>query len=102
MPVHHLAVASQKCCSAESTDSTWTHSSLSSVNRGKNILHAGGAIAAADEIKQPPLKVQEDTKYVHMIPGIQNNLLSTNRFAKAKYMMIFDKEEVNIYNATKN
>ena len=35
-----------------------------------------------------------------MIPGIQNNLLSTNQFAKARYIAIFDKEEVNIYNAT--
>ena len=35
-----------------------------------------------------------------MIPGIQNNLLSTNKFAKAKYILIFDEEEVNIYDAT--
>ena len=35
-----------------------------------------------------------------MIPSIQNNLLSTNQFAKARYITIFDKEEVNIYNAT--
>ena len=36
-----------------------------------------------------------------MIPGIQNNLLSTNQLAKARYITIFDEEEVNIYNATK-
>ena len=36
-----------------------------------------------------------------MILGTQNNLLSANRFAKAKYITIFDKEEVNIYDATK-
>ena len=35
-----------------------------------------------------------------MVPGIQNNLLSTNQFAKAKYIMIFDEKEVNIYDAT--
>ena len=35
-----------------------------------------------------------------MIPGIQNNLLSTNQLAKARYITIFDEEEVNIYNAT--
>ena len=35
-----------------------------------------------------------------MILGIQNNLLSTNQFVKAKYITIFDKEEVNIYDAT--
>ena len=35
-----------------------------------------------------------------MVPGIHNNLLSTNQFAKAKYIMIFDEKEVNIYDAT--
>ena len=35
-----------------------------------------------------------------MIPGIQNNLLITNQFTKAKDITIFDKEEVNIYDAT--
>ena len=34
-----------------------------------------------------------------MIPGIQNNLLSTNQFIKTKHITIFDKEEVNIYDA---
>ena len=35
-----------------------------------------------------------------MNPGIPNNSFSTNQFAKAEYMTIFDEEEVNIYNAT--
>ena len=35
-----------------------------------------------------------------MITGTQNNLLSTNQFAKAKYIRIFDEEEVNIYDTT--
>ena len=35
-----------------------------------------------------------------MILGIQNNLFNTNQFVKAIYMMIFDEEEVNIYDAT--
>ena len=35
-----------------------------------------------------------------MIQGIQNNLLSTNQFAKAKYITIFDEKEINIYEAT--
>ena len=53
-----------------------------------------------DEIKQLPFKVREEAKDVHMIPGTQNNLLSTNQFAKAKYITIFDEEEVNIYDKT--
>ena len=35
-----------------------------------------------------------------MIPVIQNNLFNTNQFAMAKYITIFDEEEVNIYDAT--
>ena len=58
------------------------------------------AIAAVDYIKQLILKLQEEAKGVHIILGIQNSLLSTNRFAKAKYITIFDEEEVNIYDAT--
>ena len=34
-----------------------------------------------------------------MLPRIQNNLLSTNQFAKSKYITINDEEEVNIYDA---
>ena len=53
----------------------------------------------SDKIKQLPFKIREGANDVHMIPGIQNNLLSTNQFTKAKYITIFDKEEVNIYDA---
>jgi hypothetical protein len=37
---------------------------------------------------------------LHIRPGItQNLLLSTGKFAAANYITIFDKEEVNIYDA---
>ena len=65
----------------------------------KIFQYADGKIAAAEE-KKIPFKVLEEAKDVHMIPGIHNNLLSTNLFAKAKYITIFDKEEVNIYDET--
>ena len=68
----------------------------------KIFQYSGGAIAAEDEIKELPFKVLKEAKYFHMIPGIQNNCLRTNRFAKAKYITIFDEEEVNIYDATNN
>ena len=69
--------------------------------KSDKIFHyAGGTIAAAEEIKQLRFKLQEEAKDVHMIPGIQNNLLRTNQFSKAKYITIFDEEEVNIYNST--
>ena len=65
----------------------------------KIFQYADGTIAAAEE-KQIPFKVLEEAKDVHMIPGIQNNLLSTKQLSKAKYITIFAEEEVNIYNTT--
>ena len=67
----------------------------------KIFQYAGVTIAAANEIKQLSFKVREGANYVNMMPGIQNNLLSTNQFSKAKYITIFDEEEINIYNAKK-
>ena len=66
----------------------------------KIFQYAGGAISAADEIKKLPFKVREKAKNVFMIPGIHNNLLSTNRFSKEKYITIFDEKEVNLYEKT--
>ena len=61
-------------------------------HESKNIFqYAGGEQATADKIKQLPLKILEGAKYVQMVPGIQNNLLRTNQFDKAKYITIFDK-----------
>ena len=34
-----------------------------------------------------------------MVRGIKHNLMSINRFAEADYFSIFDKDEVNIYDA---
>ena len=74
---------------------------IATIRKSDKIFHcAGGTIAAVDKIKQLTFKVREGAKNVHMIPGIQNNLFSTNQFAKAKYITIFDEEEVNIYYAT--
>ena len=66
----------------------------------KIFQYAGGKISAADKIKQLTFKVREGSKDGHMIPGIQNNLLSTTQFSKTQYIKIFDEEEVNIYDAT--
>ena len=76
-------MAAQKCWSAENTYSTRTHSSLPAANQ-KQFQYADRTITVADEIRQLPFNVQEEANDVHMIQGIQNNLLSTNQFAKAK------------------
>ena len=74
---------------------------IATVRKSDKIFqYASGTVAAADEIKKLPFKVREGSKDVYMIPGTHNNLFSTNQFAKAKYITIFDEEEVNIYDKT--
>ena len=44
--------------------------------------------------------VCQPAKEVHIVPSIEtHSLLSTSKFAKARYIKVFDKEEVNIYDA---
>jgi hypothetical protein len=44
--------------------------------------------------------VQEPAQELRITPGITENLLlSTSKFAATNYITIFDKEEVNIYDA---
>ena len=65
----------------------------------KIFQYGGGSIARAKDIKELPFDVRGEAKEVHMVPGTQNNLISTNKFALEGYIKIFDKEEVNVYNA---
>ena len=65
----------------------------------KIFQYAGGSLAPASEIKELPFEVRGEAKEVHMVPGTQNNLLSTNKFALENYVKVFDKEEVNVYDA---
>ena len=44
--------------------------------------------------------MQEPAQELRITPGITENLLlSTSKFAATNYITIFDKEEVNIYDA---
>jgi hypothetical protein len=55
---------------------------------------------AATEIAEYPFQVRDPARQLHITPGITtNSLLSTSKFAAANYITIFDKEEVNIYDA---
>ena len=65
----------------------------------KIFQYGGGTIAKAKDIRELPYDVRGEAKEVHMVPGTQNNLISTNKFALEDYIKIFDKEEVNVYNA---
>ena len=58
-----------------------------------------GHRARADEVRLLQHNLREPARSVDMVPGIQNSLLSTGKFADANYISIFDKDEVDIYNA---
>ena len=58
-------------------------------------------IAPATKANKMHPKVREPARTVDIVPSITgDSLLSTSKFADAKYITIFDEEEVNIYDAT--
>jgi hypothetical protein len=57
-----------------------------------------GTRTAATTVSELAHNVRKPAKDVHIVPSIESNsLLSTAKFAKADYITVFDKEEVNIY-----
>ncbi len=63
------------------------------------ILPNGQAVAAS-EIAEYPFQLRNPASQVHITPGItSNSLMSTNQLALAGYISVFDKEEVNVYDA---
>ncbi len=59
-----------------------------------------GAIASATTRNKLLHNVREPARSVNIVPGlVENSLLSTNKFAKAGYTVIYDKDEVNFYDA---
>ena len=44
----------------------------------KTFQYGGGTVAPASEIKEYPFDVRGEAKEVHMVPGTQNHLMSTN------------------------
>jgi hypothetical protein len=58
-----------------------------------------GAIAPATTRNKLLHNVREPARSVNIVPALaKNSLLSTNKFAKAGYTVIYDKDEVNFYN----
>ena len=61
-----------------------------------------GEIEEASDMDELHHNVRHPAKDVHIVPGIKrDSLLSIPKFADANYVAIFDKDEVNIYNANK-
>ena len=61
-----------------------------------------GEVEEASDVDKLQHDVRHPAKYVHIVPGIErDSLLSIPKFADANYVAIFDKDEVNIYDANK-
>ena len=61
-----------------------------------------GEVEEASNMDKFQHDVHHPAKDVHIMPGIErNSLLSIPKFADANYVAIFDKDEVNIYDANK-
>jgi hypothetical protein len=59
-----------------------------------------GTRTAAATVSELAHNVRHPAKEVHIVPSIEtHSLLSTVKFAEAGCIMVFDKEEVNIYDA---
>ena len=70
---------------------------LTTRKSNKILQYGGGSLVAADQIKQLLFNMRDKTRDVHMVPEIQNTLISTNEMALAKYVTVFNDQEVNIY-----
>jgi hypothetical protein len=91
-------VADSACTSSVGTaDDTCQFTSQVS---NKQFVLSDREVKLATEIAEYPFKVQGPANKLHIMPGITKNLLlSTGQFAAANFITIFDKEEVNIYDA---
>ena len=65
----------------------------------KVFQYGGGELGKAKEIKHLPWDVRGAAKEIHSVPGLKNHLISTNKFVEENFVQVFDKEEVNVYDA---
>ena len=69
------------------------------IKSNKIFQYGGGPIARATDVRHLPYKARGGAKEIHMVPGTQKNLLSTNKLVVENYIKVFDKDEVNVYDA---
>ena len=68
----------------------------------KAFRRPNGEVEEASDVDKLQHDVRHPAKDVHIVPGIErDSLLSIPKFANANYVAIFDKDEVNIYDANK-
>ena len=79
------------------------HAFLPTGRQSNKAFHMpNGTVEAATEIDELHHDVRHPAKDIHIVPGIErDSLLSIAKFADANYVAIFDKDELNIYDANK-
>jgi hypothetical protein len=61
-----------------------------------------GQVEEVNNMDELQHNVHHPAKDMHIVPGIErNSLLNIPKFVDANYIAIFDKDEVNIYDANK-
>jgi hypothetical protein len=60
---------------------------------------AFGEQATATTMNKLPHKLCKPARSLHIVPQVQNSLLSASKVVNADYIAIYNKEEVNYYNA---
>ena len=61
---------------------------------------AFGDLAEATTINKLHHNIREPARSAHIVPKVTDSLLSTGKFADANYITVYDKNEVNYYDAT--
>ncbi len=62
----------------------------------------GGAFgdqARATTVNKLHRKICKPERSIHIVPKVQHSLLSTSKLVEADYIAIYDKQEVNFYDA---
>ena len=79
------------------------HAFLPTGRQSNKAFHMpNGTVEAATEIDELHHDVRHPVKDIHIVPSIEHDsLLSIAKFADANYVAIFDKDELNIYDANK-
>ncbi len=69
---------------------------------GQGLCMPNGQVEEENHMDELQHNVHHPAKDMHIVPGIKHDsLLSISKFVDANYIAIFNKDEVNIYNANK-
>jgi hypothetical protein len=92
-----LAISNTKLQRAPSNPQTLKPSVPTGIQSTATFGGAFGKQAPATTINKPHHKLCVLARSIHIVPQVQNSLLSTSKVINADSIAIYDKEEVNFY-----